>query len=151
VIPIALFPEPPGEDETQAAAGEEAPACASREALAPIAALPASTMLTQIDFGPRLIVMTPHSAIAGPYHRNGEAMLDVFHAFRGDEARMRETIERYGVGYVLICPDMGGDWLYGEEDEASIFYRLSTGESPAWLEAVSLPGNSPFKLWRVVR
>ncbi|MBC2776158.1 AcrB/AcrD/AcrF family protein [Parasphingopyxis marina] len=151
VIPIAAFPEPPGEDETHADASGETLACSSREALAPIAALPASTILTQIDFGPRLIVMTPHNAIAGPYHRNGEAMLDIFDAFRGDEARLRETVQRYDVGYVLICPDMGGDWLYGEEDEASMFYRMRASRAPAWLEPVSLPEDSPFLLWRVAR
>ena len=55
---------------------------------------------------PRLIVMTRHRGIAGPYHRNGAAMLDVFYGLRGDEARLRETIERYDIGYVLICPGM---------------------------------------------
>ena len=60
-------------------------------ALAPLDRYPAQTIFTFVDLGPRLITLTHHDAIAGPYHRNGDAILDVQHAFgrSPDEARAR--------------------------------------------------------------
>lgn len=146
VIPLIAFPEP-AEEETAATA--ETLSCSSAAGLAPIAALPTSTILTPIDLAPRLIVMTHHNGIAGPYHRNGEAILDVFHGLRDDTARLRETVDRYDVRYVLLCPGMSGEGYYGANDPESSFARLNGDAPPDWLEPVPLPENSPFKLWRV--
>ena len=49
-------------------------------------------VLTFVDLGPRLITVTPHDAITGPYHRNAAQILDVMHAWRGDEANALRTV-----------------------------------------------------------
>ena len=148
MLPIAAVP-----DTDNMLASERAdsagPACPDEAAYAPIRAVPDSTILTTIDMAPRLIVMTRHRGIAGPYHRNGAAMLDVFYGLRGDEARLRETIERYDIGFVLICPGMSGEVHYGRDDPASNYARLLAGDAPTGLEPVSLPDDSPFMLFRV--
>ena len=41
-------------------------------------------VFTFVDLGPRLITVTHHDAVIGPYHRNGEQIADVMNAFRGD-------------------------------------------------------------------
>jgi hypothetical protein len=146
VIPLIAIPEP-AEEET--ADTTETLSCSSAAGMAPIAALPTSTILTPIDLAPRLIVMTHHNGIAGPYHRNGEAILDVFHGLRDDTARLRETVDRYDVRYVLLCPGMSGEGYYGANDPESSFARLNGDAPPDWLEPVPLPENSPFKLWLV--
>ena len=146
VIPLVAFPD---QSEENIANTAETLSCSSEAGFAPIAALPTSTILTPIDLAPRLIVMTGHTGIAGPYHRNGEAILDVFHGFRGDDARLRETVDRYDVAYVLLCPGMSGEGHYGANDPDSNFARLNRDEPPEWLEPITLPENSPFKLWRV--
>lgn len=146
--PIAAFPDTDdgGTPENSASTG---PSCPDERAYAPIRALPDATILTTIDMAPRLIVMTRHRGIAGPYHRNGAAMLDVFYGFRGDEERLQETIARYDIGYVLICPGMSGEVHYGRDDAESNYARLLAGDEPAGLEPVSLPDDSPFMLFRV--
>lgn len=150
VIPLIAFPEDTEADTANISAnGSDMPKCSSAAGLAPIADLPSATILTPIDLAPRLIVMTDHRGIAGPYHRNGEAILDVFHGFRGNTARLRETVARYDVGYILLCPGMSGEGHYGASDPDSSFARLSRGAPPDWLEPVALPANSPFRLWRV--
>lgn len=146
VIPLIAFPD---QAEADAANTAETLNCSSEAGFAPIATLPTSTILTPIDLAPRLIVMTDHTGIAGPYHRNGKAILDVFHGFRGDDARLRETVDRYNVDYVLLCPGMSGEGHYGANDPESNFARLNSDAPPNWLEPVMLPENSPFKLWRV--
>ncbi|HWL46491.1 MAG TPA: AcrB/AcrD/AcrF family protein, partial [Sphingomonadaceae bacterium] len=80
--------------------------CPTLPALRPIARLPAATVLTFVDLGPRLITVTDHSAIAGPYHRNGPAIIDIHHAFRSaDPAVAHAVMRRHGATLLLICPD----------------------------------------------
>lgn len=147
VIPIAMVPDA---DAAESEASDSAEAdCGSLEAMAALDRLPPATIVAPVDLSPRLIVGTHHSAIAGPYHRNGEAMMDVFEGLGGNEARLRETVERYGASYVLICPGMKGDWLYGAEEEGRTFNRLVSDDAPSWLVSVTLPEGSPYRLWRV--
>ena len=60
--------------------------CTSLAGLHAVAMQPAGTVFTFVDLGPRLITVTHHKSIIGPYHRNGQAIEDVMHAFRGPEA-----------------------------------------------------------------
>ena len=148
MVPIAAIPDGTS-DEPAANRARASLDCPDERAFAPIRALPDATILTPIDMAPRLIVMTRHNGIAGPYHRNGDAMLDVFYAFRGDAARLDETIQRYGVRYVMICPGMSGGSHYGRDDPASNYARIVAGDPPAGLMPVALPEGSPFIVYRV--
>ncbi|AGH49379.1 hypothetical protein G432_08270 [Sphingomonas sp. MM-1] len=123
--------------------------CPTLPALRPIAHMPAATILTFVDFGPRLIAMTHHKAIAGPYHRNQQAILDVQHAFRGSAEQARGIIARHGVTMVLICPGMSESTVYASEAPHGFYARLRDDKAPDWLQPVALPKGSPFRLWRV--
>lgn len=123
--------------------------CPTLPVLRPISKLPPATILTFVDFGPRLIAVTHHSAIAGPYHRNGAAILDVQHAFRGSVENARAIIRRHGVTMVLICPGMSESTIYASESRNGFYAQLQRGQVPGWLEPVPLPKSSPLKLWRV--
>jgi hypothetical protein len=123
--------------------------CPSAPALVPIARLPRATIFTFVDLGPRLIVMTHHDAIAGPYHRNGEAILDVQHAFRGSADNARAIIKRHKATMLLICPDLSESTIYAAQNPQGFYVQLVKGKVPAWLEPLPLPARSPYKLWRV--
>jgi hypothetical protein len=124
--------------------------CPTLPALSPIAKLPAATILTFVDFGPRLIAVTHHRAIAGPYHRNGAAILDIQHAFRGPPEVARAVMRRHGATLLLVCPGMSESTIYATEAKDGLYARLAKGRVPAWLTPVSLPKGSPLRLWRVV-
>ena len=107
-----------------------------------------TVILTHVDFGPRLIAMTGHSAIAGPYHRNQQAILDVHHAFRAQSPEVaHEVMKRHGATMLLVCPGMAETTLY---DKGGFYRQLMKDEVPAWLERVELPANSPYRLWRLI-
>ncbi|HEV2867165.1 MAG TPA: AcrB/AcrD/AcrF family protein, partial [Allosphingosinicella sp.] len=125
--------------------------CPTLAALHPVAIQPPGTVLTFVDLGPRLITVTPHSAIAGPYHRNAQQILDVMHAWRGDAANARATVERYRVNYVLICPNLSESTVYRAEAPRGFYAQLADGKAPDWLQPVPLPPSSPYRMWRVVR
>ena len=125
--------------------------CPSLAALRPVAQQPRGTVLTFVDLGPRLITVTPHNAIAGPYHRNGQQIVDVMRAWRGDADNAFATVRRYRIDYVLICPNLSESTIYRSEAPNGFYGQLLQGRVPAWLAPVPLPRDSPYRMWRVVR
>ncbi|QPQ54628.1 AcrB/AcrD/AcrF family protein [Allosphingosinicella flava] len=143
------FAEKPG--PMRRAVGAANTRCPSIAALRPIARQPRGYVLTFVDLGPRLITMTHHDAVAGPYHRNAEAILDVQRAFRGSAANARATVARRGIDYVLICPNLSESTIYKNQAPKGFYAQLAAGEVPGWLQPVPLPKDNPYKMWRVVK
>jgi hypothetical protein len=145
-----LVPEPP-KSKGSAAIDKASGTCPSLAALRPIALQPRGRVLTFVDLGPRLITVTHHDAIAGPYHRNGNDILDVMKAFRGTTEYARNVIDRRGIDYVLLCPGMGESTIYAAYAKQGFYMQLIRGKIPPWLQPVTLPKKSPYRMWRVVR
>jgi hypothetical protein len=120
-------------------------------ALKPVAQVPRGQVLTFVDLGPRLITVTHHDAVAGPYHRNGADIVDVMLAFRGTPEFARSVVERRRINYVLVCPGMSETTIYASQAPNGFYRQLMKGNIPAWLQPVPLPARSPFRMWRVVR
>ena len=117
----------------------------------PVALVPKGHVLTFVDLGPRLITVTHHDAVAGPYHRNGRDIIDIHHAFRGTPETARAIVERRKVDYVLICPGMPESTLYASQAKNGFYTQLVRGQVPGWLEPVPMPKESPYRMWRVRR
>jgi hypothetical protein len=125
--------------------------CNSLAGLRPIAQQPKGMVFTFVDLGPRIITVTHHDAVTGPYHRNGEQIADVMKTFRGSEANARATLAKYHADYLLICPESSTTTLFLAAAPRGFYGQLNRGQVPAWLQPIELPRDSPFKLWRVVR
>lgn len=139
-----------GREKRVSKAGSSARRCLTLPALRQINALPPATMLTFVDMSPRLIAMTRHSAVAGPYHRNGQAILDVHRSFRAKSPEVaREVMQRRGATMLLLCPGMAESTIYRAHAPKGFYVQLMAGQVPVWLKPVDLPENSPFRLWRV--
>jgi len=123
--------------------------CPTMPSMRPIALLPKATILTFVDLGPRLITITHHDAIAGPYHRNGDAILDVQKAFRGSAEDARAVARKHGATLLLICPNMSESTIYKAQSPKGFYMQLVNGKIPGWLDRVTLPASSPFMLWRI--
>ena len=123
--------------------------CVTVPAMNPLNRLPATTIFTFVDLGPRLITLTHHNAIAGPYHRNGDAILDVQHAFKRSPAEARAIMKRHGATHMLVCPNMAESTVYRDRAPAGYYGRLPRGERFPWLTQVPLPKGSPLRLYRI--
>lgn len=117
--------------------------------LAQLNRYPAQTVFTFVDLGPRLIVTTHHNAIAGPYHRNGDAILDVQHAFGGSADQAHAIIRRHGATLLLLCPNMAESTIYRARNPGGFYDQLAHNRVPGWLTPMPLPPKSPFRLFRV--
>ena len=107
-------------------------------------------MFTFVDLGPRLITVTNHDSIAGPYHRNWQQIVDVMNAFRGSADQAHLLIGKYHSNYLLTCPKSSTTTIFMAETPHGFYAQLEAGKVPAWLQRVPLPADSPFKMWRVV-
>jgi hypothetical protein len=150
-VPFALNFIPEGKPTPrEIAIGKANRLCASLWGLHPIALQPRGVVFTFVDLGPRLITLTPHDAITGPYHRNGQQIADVMNAWRGDADQAHRIIAKYHSNYVLTCPQSSTTTIFESEAPKGFYVQLDRGQVPKWLTPVALPTDSPFKMWKVV-
>ncbi|MDY1009329.1 AcrB/AcrD/AcrF family protein [Sphingomonas sp. CFBP9019] len=110
---------------------------------------PAQTIFTFVDMGPRLITITHHNAIAGPYHRNGAAILDVQHAFARTPDEAHAIIKRHGATLLLLCPNAAESTNYKARSPNGFYAQMAKNQVPTWLTPLPLPRNSPLRLFKV--
>ncbi|WP_426257338.1 AcrB/AcrD/AcrF family protein [Sphingomonas sp. DC1600-2] len=123
--------------------------CPTMTALSPLNRYPAQTIFSFVDLGPRIITITHHNAVAGPYHRNGDAILDVQHAFSGTPENFRAIAKRHGATMLLICPNMAESTIYRVRAPGGFYDQLAHRKTFDWLEPLPLPAKSPLRLWRI--
>jgi hypothetical protein len=151
LVPIALKVIPPKPvTERDRAIGNANRLCASMWGLRPVALEPKGRVMTFVDLGPRLITLTHHDAVTGPYHRNAEQIVDVMRFWRGDAENALRTVRKYRSDYVLSCPMASSSTIFMAEAPEGFYAQLEKGEVPDWLEPVVLPEGSPYRMWRVV-
>lgn len=117
----------------------------------PIAKQPKGMVFTFVDLAPRLITVTHHDSIMGPYHRNGEQIADSMKAFRGTADQARAIFSKYHSDYLLTCPNSSTTTIFDSETPRGFYAQLERGQVPDWLIPVPLPANSPFRMWRIAR
>jgi hypothetical protein len=113
----------------------DGPGTCSRAAdYAALAQLPRGRVLAFIDAGPFVLMETPHSVFAAPYHRNvrgNAAMLDLFLG-RPDNTR----VAALGVDYVAFCPGAPERHNYAAAAPDGLAAVLGRGETPDFLERI---------------
>lgn len=151
VVPIVVgfIPEEKASPR-EIAIGKANRLCATLWGLHPVALQPKGVVMTFVDLGPRLITLTHHDAIAGPYHRNGQQIVDVMNFWRGSAGQAHQIVSKYHVTYVLSCPDSSTTTIFEAETPKGFYVQLQHGQVPGWLLPVSLPKDSPYRMWKVI-
>jgi hypothetical protein len=135
----------------QTAIGQANSLCSSLWGLHPIALQPKGMVFTFVDLGPRLITVTHHDAVAGPYHRNWQQIVDVMNAWRGSADQAHAImVDKYHSNYVLSCPKSSTTTIFMSETPKGFYAQLEAGKVPNWLQPIQLPADSPYKMWKVV-
>jgi hypothetical protein len=123
--------------------------CGSIWGLRPVALQPKGIVMTFVDLGPRLITVTHHDSVTGPYHRNGQQIADVMNWWRGSAEQAHALAAKYRADYVLSCPYSSTTTLFMAEAPKGFYAQLQHGKVPEWLTPVALPKDSPFRMWKV--
>ena len=144
---LPVDPPTPYRTRVNAATGE----CMRTSRLLTLDRYPRAIVFTMVDLGPRLITVTHHDAVAGPYHRNGDAILDVQHAFSRSATEAHAIIDRHRATLLLLCPDMSESTIYRSRNPGGFYDQLARGKTFDWLRPLPLPRRSPYRLFAVDR
>jgi hypothetical protein len=123
--------------------------CLDDSAASAFAHVEPGLVLAPVFYGPAVLMLSPHEVVAGPYHRNGDAILDSIHAMRGSPEEARRIVEARNVDYVAICTTTREAALNAERAPDGLLALLMANHPPAWLEPVQADKNARLHIWRV--
>ena len=124
---------------------EDAP-CFEIENYKTLARLPAGLIVTDVDYGPFVLALTPHSVLGAPYHRLSYGITASFRAFTAPPEAAREVLRQAKATYVMTCGVRAPPGLSNAELRNSLWTKLKAGDVPNWLERV--PDTGPFAVYR---
>ncbi len=123
-----------------------AKACFEIENYAALAKLPPGVIVTDVDYGPYLLALTPHSVLGAPYHRLSSGIIESHRAFAASPDEAREVLRRAQANYVMTCGSKSPKDQTESERQRSLWTALADGKVPGWLEPI--PDTGPFGVYR---
>jgi len=146
-LAIALFNGVSGEDQ-KTEANPETAACENDDSLARLNALPRSNILAPFDFGPSILLLTPHNVLATSHHRNDQAMADQIRIFTSAPDVASGLLEAHNIRYIVACEAEPELAIYAKKNPEGLWAQLVKGQKPDWLQPVHIRDNS-LTVWRV--
>jgi hypothetical protein len=138
------------EENSRVAAG-----CLRTENYAGLAALSPGLVVTDIDYGPFVLALTPHAVLSAPYHRLVAPIIDADRIFALPPDAAHAVAERVEAEthikslYLMVCGRHTLGVIGAAERAASLWGRLEAGEIPSWLAPVPGTGEGPLHVYRV--
>ncbi|HWA20079.1 MAG TPA: hypothetical protein VG757_13905 [Devosia sp.] len=148
LVNIGLLAFPDYAEATEDTMRESRQACLMPSAFTALAAMPPSRIMTPIDLGAHMLLWTPHSVVAAPYHRNAQGVRDAFDFFNQPLEAERSILEARGIRLVVICPALPEILGMVEHTPDSFVTLFAEGRLPDWLTEMNL-GDSPLRAWSV--
>jgi hypothetical protein len=127
----------------------ERKACFETANYATLARLPAGLVVGQVDYGPFLLALTPHSVLAAPYHRLSAGIIEAHRLFASPPEEARRIAARVGARYIVICSNRAPSDLSGLQRDTSLWGTLRAGAVPDWLSAEPVAAGEPVRIYRV--
>jgi len=146
-LAVALF-NAVSDGEEPVAEAPEALACNSNDSLARLNSLSRSNILAPFDFGPRILLLTPHSVLATSHHRNDRAMADQIRIFTAAPAVARDLLEAHNIRFIVTCDDETELALYAKKQPEGLWSQLAEGRKPEWLQPVHIR-DTGLQIWRI--
>ncbi len=127
-------------------------ACTAPAAYAALDRLPPGLVLGTIDLGPAILLMTHHTIVAAPYHRNGVGLRAAIEASAGTQTTVRRVARERGADYLLLCTSVLDEAEAGGPEPFATSLARGTAPAPDWLAPVgAMPGGSTLRVWRIRR
>lgn len=131
---IGTFGEPRDTAMAEAAAGKAETACYGTFGDV-LASQPAGLIVAPSNYGAYLLMQTPSTVLAAPYHRNTEGLLAADAIFTASDGR--RAFEASGARYLALCPGDPETALLRSRAPVGLAARLADGERPDWLEPLA--------------
>ncbi len=138
-----------GFDDRDSFARPATRACFRTGNYAPLASLPPGLIAADVSFGPFFLALTPHSALAAPYHRLTVGITAAHDILSLPPERAEQAARNVRIDYVVVCGPRPPDGIPAADLSASLWGNLQAGRVPDWLTPVRLPDGSPFHVYRI--
>jgi len=115
-----------------------------------LAAMPAGRVLVISNLGAAVLSNTPHSVLAGPYHRNVAGNLSALNAFMGSPSQAAAIVSENRIGMVAFCPANNETKFLAKRAPDGLLAGMLAGEIPGWLHIVPESNGKPLEIYRVV-
>jgi hypothetical protein len=131
----------PGRAQEAAQARASKEPCLLPAAFTDLAAMPPQAIMSPIDLGAHIMLYTPHSVVAAPYHRNQQGVRDAFRFFNDPIAQARALLQARGIALVVLCPGMAEVQGLPSRAPDSFASLYAEDKLPAWLTRISSPDS----------
>jgi hypothetical protein len=121
--------------------------CFTATAYQELAALPSGLTVSETDLGAFVLVYTPSSVLAAPYHRADKGIVAAQAILAAPADRAQTLARAAGATYVLTCKDHATR-DYKAFGPRSLRAILDAGQTPSWLTRLS-PTSSTMQIFRV--
>ncbi|HEY3147094.1 MAG TPA: hypothetical protein VGJ75_12125 [Dongiaceae bacterium] len=126
------------------------PRCVGIDTLAPLQASAPTLILSYIDLGSMLLFNTPHSVLAGPYHRDNAGLKTTIELFRShDDGSIERTMRDRGIGWIVTCPGTEDRTSFRTGTNDGLAERLAAGRVPDYLEEIDDPAWPDLRFYRL--
>lgn len=128
------------ETEERAVMDPDAPLCSEAGAFAALGALPPGRVAATSDLGVPILLSTPHTVLAAPYHRNQDGLRAAFEILLArTDAEAERVMRASGVDYFVVCPADGDIATFAAANGDIFSARVAAGRVPAFL--APMPGT----------
>jgi hypothetical protein len=110
--------------------------------------MPRGRVLAFIDAGPMILVQTPHTVLAAPYHRNNSGNLAMLEIMLGPPEDAVARLAALQIDYVAFCPGAAERHIYAQAAPNGLAASLAAGSPPAGLAPLDR-GDHEIKVYRV--
>lgn len=126
--------------------------CMNDRAAAQLARLPKGRVADFLAAAPAILLYTHDSVMAGSYHRDGTAILELYRLFTDSPDVGAAIVRKYGIDYVVTCrADEDYAFYIREGGPRGLLSDLDKGNFPSWLAPVAPSGReSGERIYRVL-
>jgi hypothetical protein len=140
-----------GTTPAQAQEADVGPACTKLANLAPLGALPAGLVASDIDMAPHIVAASAHRVVAAPYHRLDQGILANAAILGGMPGEAMDRIKALGVDYLALCAEEPKDAKPRRTRKpGGLAQRLLAHERVPGLQELTAGEQAPVRLWRVL-
>lgn len=124
--------------------------CTGTEAFSSLTSLTPMLAVTSIDVGAPMLLATPHTVLAAPYHRNNRSLRAAYDIFLAPPAQAEAKVRALGAGLIVTCTGAAEVDVLAQRAPGGLMAVLEAGRVPGWLAPLPSPQGSDIRAWRVL-
>lgn len=125
-------------------------ACYDKPDYAELAREPATRVLAPTNLGSAILLHTPHSVLAGPYHRNNDGNRLALEALMADPQAAHAMLQGTDVTLLAWCPGNPESSSLAERAPEGLAASLMKGNNPSWLQPTLPDAHGNLIVYRVL-